>query len=98
MKKIISAVVGLIILSVACKKNDYHPCPPLGQKQDWTKYGGNPVFAKSEKSWDDGIIIGHSVFKSGSAYKMSYSGGHSIESLKSIGYATSTDGIQWTRY
>ncbi len=98
MKKIISAVAGLIILSAACKKNDTHPCPELGQKQDWTKYEGNPVFVKGEKSWDDGIIVGHSVIKSGSTYKMWYSGAHSIESPKSIGYATSTDGIHWTRY
>ena len=98
MKKLIFAVFSLVILSAACKKNDIHQCSPLGQEQEWTKYEGNPVFVKSEKSWDDGIIIGHSVIKSGSTYKMWYSGAHDIQSPKSIGYATSTDGIHWTRY
>jgi predicted GH43/DUF377 family glycosyl hydrolase len=98
MKKIISAVVGLIILSAACKKNDYHPCSQLGQEQDWTKYEGNPVFTDSENSWDDGFAIGQSVIKNGNTYKMWYSGSHDIFSPKSIGYATSSDGINWTRY
>src|SRR4051812_36180037 len=98
MKQFIFAVYSLVILFTACKKIDYHPCCSLGQNQNWTKYEGNPVFTKGQKSWDDGIVIGHSVIKSGNTYKMWYSGGHSIESPKSIGYATSTDGIHWTRY
>src|SRR4051812_42170724 len=99
MKKIICAVFGFVVLFTACKKED-HDCNPnchLGQNQNWTKYEGNPVFVKSEKSWDDGIVVGHSVIKSGNTYKMWYSGGHSFP-LHSIGYATSTDGKQWTRY
>lgn len=92
------AVFSLVILSAACKKEIKHCDDSFPQRQNWTKYAGNPVFAKSEKSWDDGIILGHSVIKSGSTYKMWYAGGHGIESLNGIGYATSTDGIHWTRY
>ena len=98
MKKILTALFSISILLAACKKEDHHPCPPLEKKQAWNKYDGNPVFAKSDKSWDDGIILGHTVIKSGNNFKMWYSGGHSIESIGSIGYATSTDGIHWTRY
>ena len=100
MKKLLFAVFSLVILLAACKKDDDHgqPCPPVGKEQAWKKYEGNPVFVKSEKSWDDGIILGHSVIKSGNIFRMWYSGGHSIESLGSIGYATSTDGIYWKRY
>src|SRR3954467_3605865 len=98
MKKTAFAVLSLGILLTACKKNDYHPCSSLEQEQNWTEYEGNPVFVKGEKSWDDGIIVGHSVIKSGNTYKMWYSGAHDILDPKSIGYATSTDGIHWTRY
>ncbi len=98
MKKLIFAVLGLTILLGACKKDDDHPCPPLEKRQAWEKYEGNPVFVKSTKSWDDGIILGHSVIKSGNIFKMWYGGGHGIESGTSIGYATSTDGIHWIRY
>lgn len=100
MKEIIFAAVGLVILLTACKKDDPNgdPCPSGGKMQAWKKYEGNPVFVKGENSWDDGIILGHSVIKSGSTYKMWYSGGQSIESLNAIGYAHSTDGTHWTRY
>lgn len=99
MKKIIFAVLGLVILLTACKKDDLDtPCHSIGKKQDWKKDGGNPVFVKGEKSWDDGVILGHCVIKSGNAFKMWYGGGHSLESGTSIGYATSTDGLHWTRY
>ncbi|MEJ7768871.1 MAG: hypothetical protein WKF89_13735 [Chitinophagaceae bacterium] len=98
MKKIISALFGLVILLGACKKDDIHPCPPAVKEQAWEKYAGNPVFTKSVNSWDDGIILGHSIIKSGNTFRMWYTGGHSIETFSSIGYATSTDGIHWERY
>jgi sucrose-6-phosphate hydrolase SacC (GH32 family) len=98
MKKLIFAVFGLVTIVTACRKNDYNSCTSLGHEQNWTKYEGNPVFTKGEKSWDDGIVIGHSVIKDGNTFRMWYSGGHNIQDPKSIGYATSTDGIHWTRY
>ena len=97
MKRLITSIVGLMILFAACKKNqDSNPCPNLGQEQSWKKYDGNPVFAAGQKSWDDGIILGHSVIKRGNTFSMWYSGGHDIFGL-SIGYASSTDGLNWTR-
>ncbi len=99
MAKKIFAVFSLVILLTACKKENDKDCQDsLLQGQHWTKYAGNPVFTKGVNSWDDGIVLGHSVIKSGATYRMWYSGGHSIQNLGSIGYATSTDGIQWTRY
>ena len=78
MIKSIFATFSLVILFAACKKEDHdgNPYCHLGQKQNWTKYEGNPVFVKGQNSWDDGIILGHSVIKSGNTYKMWYSGGH----------------------
>jgi predicted GH43/DUF377 family glycosyl hydrolase len=100
MKKISSSVLAVFILFIACKKENPHesPCSPLGKQQEWQKYEGNPVFVKGNNSWDDGIILGHSVIKTGSTFRMWYSGGHSIQSIGSIGYATSQDGVHWTRY
>ncbi len=100
MIKSIFAVFSLAILCTACKKEDHHgdPCNSLRQKQNWEKYEGNPVFTAGANSWDDGIVLGHSVIKSGNIYKMWYSGGDGIFALNAIGYATSTDGIHWTRY
>src|SRR3954464_11279170 len=98
MTKSILIVFSLVILCTACKKDIKHCLDSLPQRQNWTKYAGNPVFAAGVKSWDDGIILGHSVIKSGSTYRMWYAGGHSIESATSIGYATSNDGVHWTRY
>lgn len=99
MKKIIFAVFGLAILLTACKKGENgKPCDPTAN-QAWKKYDGNPVFTKGQNTWDDGYILGHSVIKSGNSFRMWYAGGHSLESPGgAIGYATSTDGIHWTRY
>ena len=101
MKRIITSAFGLIILFAACKKDqDSNTCPPLGKEQAWTKYDGNPVFTKGVNSWDDGFGIGHSVIRSGNGFKMWYSGSSSSnpEDGGGIGYATSADGIHWTRY
>lgn len=100
MKKLLFASFSLFILLGACKKDDNHPCPSIGEKQTWKKYEGNPVFTKGAKSWDDGFGIGHSVIKSGNGFKMWYGGSSSSnpESGSAIGYATSADGINWTRY
>lgn len=99
MKKLLVALFSVSILLAACKKDNDHPCPPLEKKQAWTKYESNPVFAKSAKSWDDGFILGGWVIKDDGILKMWYGGGHSLQSGGgSIGYATSTDGLEWTRY
>jgi predicted GH43/DUF377 family glycosyl hydrolase len=97
MKKVFFAVFGLVLLAGCHKGHDGNPCDPEENQQAWKKDEGNPIFVKGEKSWDDGIILGHCVIKSGNIFKMWYSAGHEVFSLN-IGYATSTDGIHWTRY
>jgi len=63
----------------------------------WTKFGANPVFnVGSPGSWDDQGVLEPWVIKEyGSWYTMWYVGVHGIE--YSIGYATSINGISWTR-
>jgi predicted GH43/DUF377 family glycosyl hydrolase len=62
----------------------------------WTKYGGNPVLSPSG-SWETRGIIGASVISDTGLYKMWYTGFNS-SGIGRIGYATSPDGVAWTKY
>jgi predicted GH43/DUF377 family glycosyl hydrolase len=71
----------------------------------WTKPLNRPVLAKGEgREWDNSFLEGPSVIKDGDTYKMWYAGfdavadGQSTDGKVSIGYATSPDGIVWTKY
>ena len=61
----------------------------------WTKYAGNPVLDVGlEGTWDSDVARVSLVLKSEGIYHMWYNGnGHSR-----FGYATSPDGINWTKY
>jgi len=62
----------------------------------WTKYANNPVMiAGSFGDWDYPRATQPRVFFDGSTYHMFYSGGE--WSKESIGYATSSDKITWTK-
>jgi predicted GH43/DUF377 family glycosyl hydrolase len=63
----------------------------------WTKYEGNPVLdLGASGEWDDSSVGGTPVLFEDGTYKMWYSGydGYNWR----IGYATSSDGITWTKY
>jgi predicted GH43/DUF377 family glycosyl hydrolase len=63
----------------------------------WTKYPANPVLdIGSPASWDDYQITSPTVIYNGSAYEMWYTGYDG--SNQRIGYANSSDGINWTKY
>lgn len=74
----------------------------------WSRYSHNPVlktdFYSQWGQWDDGSVAEAWVIQEGGQYKMWYSGQHfnastgSNNPTYSIGYATSTDGIHWTKY
>jgi len=65
----------------------------------WTKYASNPVLDFGPAgAWDNGAVGDPTVISDGSTYRMWYTGGSDPETLVGIGYATSTDGIHWTRY
>lgn len=63
----------------------------------WTKYGSNPVFTATE-TWENSEVCPGTVLWDAAAgvFKMWYHGGFNSQPRK-IGYATSTDGISWTR-
>ena len=68
----------------------------------WTKYSGNPVLDLGPPgSWDGDSISDACVIKENGGYKMWYTGqtygATSADDVFKIGYATSPDGIHWTR-
>ncbi|MBC8232168.1 T9SS type A sorting domain-containing protein [bacterium] len=68
----------------------------LGQTE-WAKYEGNPVLdLGAPGEWDAYNVYAPSVLYEDGIYKMWYSGYNG--SNRRIGYATSPDGITWTRY
>jgi DNA-binding transcriptional ArsR family regulator len=63
----------------------------------WTKHAGNPVMAGGPTGeWDEAGVIVNTVLKENNLYKMWYSGLN--WSHTEIGYATSADGVIWTKY
>jgi predicted GH43/DUF377 family glycosyl hydrolase len=66
---------------------------------DWSIYAGNPVLhSGAAGSWDEQESDGPTVIKDGAGYKMWYHACNADYSVCSIGYATSPDGIDWTKF
>lgn len=71
-------------------------------KVEVTTYEGNPILIKGEAGeWDSGFVFaGHVIYKDGT-YHMFYTGGENFAVLtkpRAVGYATSKDGLTWTKY
>ncbi len=65
---------------------------------NWTKYGNTPVLdLGTSGSWDSFWAYVNTVLYEDGEYKMWYSGFDGLQGL-GIGYATSSDGINWTKY
>ncbi len=61
----------------------------------WTKYPGNPIVTPGPEAWDSGSVRVPMVWKEGADYHMIYTGAGS--GGLQVGYATSGDGITWTK-
>jgi hypothetical protein len=62
----------------------------------WTKYAGNPIVTPGPAAWDGNTVRVPMVWKEGPAdYRMIYTGTGS--GGLQVGYATSADGIVWTK-
>ncbi len=61
---------------------------------DWTKHEGNPVLIGTE-TWESGAVYFPFVIKDEGLYKMWYNGWD--YPYTRVGYATSLDGINWTK-
>jgi predicted GH43/DUF377 family glycosyl hydrolase len=64
---------------------------------NWEKYNGNPVLnLGTAGTWDENEVMHPSVVFDGSTYHMWYNGYG--QDVQRTGYATSPDGINWTKY
>src|SRR5438034_1147992 len=62
-------------------------------------YRGNPVFTAENGKWDTRIRERGWIMREDGVYKLWYTGYDGTpEGLRMLGYATSTDGIRWTRH
>lgn len=65
--------------------------------KNWTRHSDQPVFAiGTTGSWDDRWAYCNTVLYEDTIFKMWYSGHN--ENKQNVGYATSYDGITWTKY
>jgi predicted GH43/DUF377 family glycosyl hydrolase len=66
---------------------------------NWTKHAANPVFGfGAQGTWDAFEVDDPYVLKEGGVYRMWYGGEDGLSGSSSIGYATSADGVAWTRH
>jgi predicted GH43/DUF377 family glycosyl hydrolase len=63
----------------------------------WVKHPNNPVFKPSTNGWDNSNVLAAKIMYEG-MYRMWYTANGTIDQRTNIGYATSPDGIAWTRY
>ena len=65
----------------------------------FTRYEKNPIFSGSgSDTWDKQIRERGFILKENETYHLWYTGYSSKDITKFLGYATSTDGINWKRY
>lgn len=64
----------------------------------WEEYSGNPIVtATTINQWESFLVTDPRVVKLGSTYHMFYFGTPASPAYQ-IGYASSTDGVHWSRY
>jgi predicted GH43/DUF377 family glycosyl hydrolase len=105
MQKVLSFIVLMGMVLTACKQSQ-KPVDTLKDLEDFpgelvafTPYDHNPVFTGTKtETWDKTIRErGFILFEDG-IYKMWYTGYTGNDNdIKYLGYATSKDGISWTR-
>jgi hypothetical protein len=81
-------------------------CVPLASGQDaqpvtveFTAYEGNPILTVGEAgAWDSGSVGNPRVIFDDGTFHMFYTGAIDANSPPAVGYATSEDGLRWTKY
>ena len=63
----------------------------------WTKYSGNPIFGPGTAAWEAAGPSGCFVVPKQGGYKMWYNGYNLSLTTVKIGYAESSDGVNWIR-
>jgi predicted GH43/DUF377 family glycosyl hydrolase len=71
---------------------------------NWTKHTSPVLQVGSATEWDNGFLEGPTVIKDAGTYKMWYCGydafpdASGTDGKANVGYATSSDGINWVKY
>ncbi len=68
----------------------------FGAGGDWIKYSANPVLTPTPGSWDADSMTTPRVLLTSGVFRMWYEGLHG--GATGIGYATSNDGLTWSKY
>jgi predicted GH43/DUF377 family glycosyl hydrolase len=94
--KALSLILALVLVAtIDLSAAQAEPFLPGG----WVKASGNPIFSHGTPgAWDDQWVYAPSIILDGSIYKMWYVSYSAASPSRKIGYATSPDGVNWTRY
>ena len=97
-----SLIAIIALLAISCKKGNNTPVDPIindpVETQNWVDHSANPIVVKGVATWEISQVMSPWIIRSGSSYKMWYTGAARHQADLSIGYATSPDGINWTRH
>jgi predicted GH43/DUF377 family glycosyl hydrolase len=98
---IFSSLLALAVLaptraSAQGKNADAPKFPP--ELVQFTAHKTNPVFAAAKGQWDSRIRERGWIMIEDGVYKLWYTGYDGPDGLRMLGYATSKDGIEWTRH
>lgn len=96
--------IAIVLLLTACAQ--HQPSKKAISSDEFPKeivqfipYKNNPLFAGTgTTAWDNQIRERGYILREDSSYYLWYTGYKNIEDTKYLGYATSQDGITWTRY
>lgn len=64
---------------------------------NWTEYSGNPVLSPTSSAWDSQHVAAPTVLYDNGSWTMYYHGTTSSINFQ-FGLATSTDGVNWTKF
>ncbi len=94
--------VPILLMAMSCQNNKHVDNATLFPDElvNFLPYQYNPIFSGTGvDTWDQKIRERGYILKEDGIYKMWYTGYNGNEDVvKKLGYATSDDGIHWTRY
>src|SRR5438046_2710775 len=99
-----AGLLGLTLAVLASELPAQQTKPAIGEKfppelVNFVSYGKEPVFAAEPGKWDAKIRERGWILREGGLYKLWYTGYDGTQDgLRMLGYATSPDGIRWTRH
>ena len=104
-RPVVAGALVALLASLACTSPAPEPPAETGGRfpkelVDWVPYEGNPLFAGTGgDTWDREIRERGFILREGATWRLWYTGYNSGRAdTLSLGYATSPDGLEWTRH